>query len=93
MYEGKYFRAAISIAFHALLSVGEITLQKGNTNQKLIEYVDVSLQENKVILNIRYSKTDQLGFIRYNFGYSSIQKHTLSIFSNSGLLVSKGKNA
>lgn len=43
-----------------MLRVGEIALSKGNTIQKLIKYGDVSLQE-KVILNIQYSKTDQLG--------------------------------
>lgn len=48
--------------FHALHRVGEIEQSKGNTIQKLIQYGDVSLQENKVILNIQYSKkTDQLG--------------------------------
>lgn len=44
-----------------MLRVGEIALSKGNTIQKLIQYMDVSLQEHKVILNIQYSTTDQLG--------------------------------
>lgn len=46
---------------HCMLRVGEIALSKGNIIQKLIQYWDVSLQEYKVILNIQYFTTDQLG--------------------------------
>lgn len=61
-FEAKLiFISVFFLAFHALLRVGEIAISKGNTKAKLIQMGDVKLQSNKIHLNIRQTKTEQLG--------------------------------
>lgn len=60
-FEEKLFKSAFSLAFYALLRVGEMAISKGNTIDKLIQIGDVKLQNKCIHLHIRHSKTDQLG--------------------------------
>jgi len=62
-YETKLFKAAFTLAFWGLFRVGEITVSKGNDINHVISandvHVDVEL--SKVVVFLRYSKTDQFG--------------------------------
>jgi hypothetical protein len=60
-YETLLFKAAFSLAFYALLRVGEFALSKGNSVSRVLQIGDISLGSNHLIVRIRYSKTDQLG--------------------------------
>lgn len=61
-YEAVLFKAAFTLAFHALLRVGEFALSKGNTSDRILHIGDVSSSNEQIVLRIRHSKTDQLGF-------------------------------
>nr|XP_034336141.1 uncharacterized protein LOC117692458 [Crassostrea gigas] len=60
-YETSLYKAAFSLAFHALLRIGEIALSKGNSHETIIQCQDVSLLTNKLMVSIKRSKTDQCG--------------------------------
>uniref|UniRef100_A0A8W8LZR6 Tyr recombinase domain-containing protein n=1 Tax=Magallana gigas TaxID=29159 RepID=A0A8W8LZR6_MAGGI len=59
-YETSLYKAAFSLAFHALLRIGEIALSKGNSHETIIQCQDVSLLTNKLMVSIKRSETDQL---------------------------------
>lgn len=61
-YEAVLLKAAFILAFHALLRVCEFALSKGNTSDRILHIGDVSLSNEQIVLSIRHSKTDQLGF-------------------------------
>ena len=61
-YEALLFKAAFTLAFHALLRVGEFAMSKGNTSDKILQTEDVSLIGDQITICIRHSKTDQLGW-------------------------------
>lgn len=60
-YETSLYKATFSLAFHALLRIGEIALSKGNSHETIIQCQDVSLLSNKLTISIKRSKTDQWG--------------------------------
>lgn len=60
-YETSLYKAAFSPAFHAILRIGEIVLSKGNSHETTIQCQDVPVLTNKLTVNIKRSKTDQLG--------------------------------
>lgn len=61
IYETKLFTAAFTLAFHALLRIGEFTVSKGNTPATIIQFHDITMQQTNIQLTICHSKTDQLG--------------------------------
>ena len=60
-YEAAMFMSAFSLAFSALLRVGEITAENVETAKRIIHRNDVVVDNNQLILTIRFSKTDQFG--------------------------------
>lgn len=60
-YETSLYKAAFSLAFHALLRIGEIALSKGNSHETILQCQDVSPLTNKLVVSIKRSKTDQCG--------------------------------
>ena len=60
-YEARLFGAAFTLAYHALLRVGELALSKGNSPNKIIQVQHISVQDSAIKLFIKYSKTDQYG--------------------------------
>lgn len=61
IYETKLFTATFTLAFHALLRIGEFTVSKGNTPATIIQFHDITMQQTNIQLTICHSKTDQLG--------------------------------
>lgn len=59
-FESKLFLASFLLAFFGLLRVSEIVVCRGNSGRAL-QIDDISLNSNSVEINIRFSKTDQLG--------------------------------
>ncbi|XP_055997642.1 uncharacterized protein LOC125646786 isoform X2 [Ostrea edulis] len=59
--ETLLFKASFSLAFNALLRIGEFALSKGNSVDRVLHTGDISLHTNYLTIHIRYSKTDQLG--------------------------------
>ena len=58
----KYEATAFSVAFFGFLHVGEIVVtSKTGDSSKVISISDVKACSNTVEINLRYSKTDQLG--------------------------------
>lgn len=60
-YETSLFSAAFTLAYYALLRVGELALSKGNSPDRIIQVQHISIQHSIINLLIKYSKTDQLG--------------------------------
>ena len=61
-YEALLFSTAFSVAFFGFLRVGEIVVtSKTGDSSKVISISDVKACSNTVEINLRYSKTDQLG--------------------------------
>lgn len=62
-YEAVMFNAAFSLAFSALLRVGEFTCINITDSSKIIQFSDVQLQDfdKSITINLKYSKTDQIG--------------------------------
>ena len=62
-YESKLFAAVYSLAFFGFFRVGEVTVAKGRSEQQILGLDDIKLVEdrNYIMVNVRYSKTDQLG--------------------------------
>ena len=58
-YENDLFSGAFTLAFFALLRVGELAVTKGNSWEKIVQVDDVSLKPNTILVRIRCSKTDQ----------------------------------
>lgn len=58
-YEACLFAAACSLAFYALLRVGEFSLTKGNTTASLLAITDINISQNMLEITVRSSKTDQ----------------------------------
>ena len=63
IYEQKLFKAAFTLAFAGLLQVGEITFSNGKDVSKILSKNDVLLTGNcnRLIVRLRFSKTDQTG--------------------------------
>lgn len=59
-FEAKLFTSAFSLAFHGMLRIGELTVNKGDNNHTVmindIQITDVGLE-----INLKSSKTDQFG--------------------------------
>ena len=60
-YEDKIFKAAFTLSFWALLNIGEITFSKGNNAGHILAVDDVKLTIDKLVIHLRFSKTDQTG--------------------------------
>ena len=60
-FETKLFSAAFTLAFFGFLRVGEITLSKGSTPDRVLSRNDVILQQHALNIHIRQSKNDQYG--------------------------------
>ncbi|XP_077778975.1 uncharacterized protein LOC144326297 [Podarcis muralis] len=61
-YEARLFSAAYSIAFFGALRIGEVVCERGaDCLQRGILLSDLSLSESELIVQVRSSKTDQLG--------------------------------
>jgi integrase len=61
IYETFLFKAAFSLAFYAMLRIGEFAVSKGNSVDRILQIGDIPLQTNHLTIRIRYSKTDQFG--------------------------------
>lgn len=61
-YAAVLFKADFTLAFHALLRVGKFALSKGYTSDRILHIGDVSSSNEQIVLRIRHSNTDQLGF-------------------------------
>lgn len=48
VYETKLFIATFTLAFHALLRIGEFTVSKGNTPATILLFDDISMQQIKI---------------------------------------------
>ena len=61
MYEAALFKAAFTLAFSALLRIGEFALPKGNSPQRVIHVGDTTFSSDGELIKlcIRHSKTDQ----------------------------------
>ena len=55
------FKAAFTLSFWGLLRIGEITLSKGNNAGQILAVDDVKLTLDKLVIHLRFSKTDQTG--------------------------------
>ena len=64
MYEAALFKAAFTLAFSALLRIGEFALSKGNSPQRVIHVGDTTFSSDGELIKlcIRHSKTDQQGY-------------------------------
>jgi hypothetical protein len=60
-YEDKMFKAAFTLSFWGLLRIGEIALSKGNNAGQILAVDDVKLTLDKLVIHLRFSKTDQAG--------------------------------
>lgn len=62
-YEAVLFNAAFSLAFAALLRVGEFTCTNVSDSAKIIQNSDLRLNDfdKSCIIKVKYSKTDQIG--------------------------------
>lgn len=62
-YESQLFKTAFCLAFFGFFRIGEITVSKQEYFNKVLAIQDIVLDENKGTLkiNLRFSKTDQLG--------------------------------
>lgn len=54
IYETKLFTAAFTLAFHALLRIGEFIVYKGNTPATIIHFHDIKMQHTNIQLTIRH---------------------------------------
>lgn len=63
-YEAALFKAAFTLAFSALLRIGEFALSKGNSPQRVIHVGDTTFSSDGELIKlcIRHSKTDQQGY-------------------------------
>lgn len=52
VYETKLFIATFTLAFHALLRIGEFTESKGNTPVTIIQFDDIMMQQTNIYLTI-----------------------------------------
>ena len=64
MYEAALFKAAFTLAFSALLRIGEFALSKGNSQHIIIHIGDMTFSNKGELIKlcIRHSKTDQQGY-------------------------------
>lgn len=60
-YEGKMFQAAFTLAFWGLFRVGELTASGANSDKRILALSDIKVKDSKLVVHIRFSKTDQLG--------------------------------
>lgn len=60
-YEHLLFGSAFSVAFFGLLRISELTSASNNNNKNVIHLSDLQLTKDTIILNLRFSKTDQCG--------------------------------
>nr|XP_020646057.1 uncharacterized protein LOC110077393 [Pogona vitticeps] len=61
-YEKALLQAAALIAFFGAMRISElVALGKGDVSRKALQFEDVIVQEDQVIIRIRRSKADQLG--------------------------------
>jgi hypothetical protein len=55
------FKAAFTLSFWGLLRIGEIALSEGNNAGQILAVDDVKLTLDKLVIHLRFSKTDQTG--------------------------------
>lgn len=60
-YEHLLFGSAFSVAFFGLLRISELTSAPNNNNKNVLHLSDLQLTKDTIILNLRFSKTDQYG--------------------------------
>lgn len=61
LYESHLFGAAFSLAFFGMFRVGEITLTRHSSVEKILQLSDTYIDSDTIHLFLRYSKTDQFG--------------------------------
>lgn len=61
LYESNLFGAAFSLAFFGMFRVGEITLTRHSSVEKILQLSDTYIDSDSIHLFLRYSKTDQFG--------------------------------
>jgi hypothetical protein len=54
-------KCVITLSFWGLLRIGEIALSKGNNAGHILAVDDVKLTLDKLVIHLRFSKTDQAG--------------------------------
>lgn len=62
-YESSLFMAVYTLAFFGFFRVGELTLSKGGNSNNIVGIEDIEVKHKiSIILKLRFSKTDQLGY-------------------------------
>lgn len=61
LYESNLFGAAFSLAFFGMFRVGEITLTRHSSVEKILQLSDTYIDSDSIYLFLRYSKADQFG--------------------------------
>lgn len=61
LYESNLFGAAFPLAFFGMFRVGEITLTRHSSVEKILQLSDTYIDSDSIHLFLRYSKTDQFG--------------------------------
>ena len=56
MYQASMLKAMYLLAFHAFLRVGEFTVSANKTSDQVIQYSDITLTSDKVLVTVRFFK-------------------------------------